>query len=300
MLWNWLGLQLRFVIDHSSIHALLQCIPQTWSSQMSDMFVDAMVHSIHSLWWARNNLQFSAKSSTLHTAQVRVHSLIALSGEFSTSKCTAADAPLLDLFRVPHNRRLIKEVVFVCWKAPMAPCVKVNTNGSIRDTNGACGGLFRDHLGTLLGAFTCNMGSCSIFDAEVLGYIIALEFAAQHGWSNIWLENDSTSALQVFHNVLLVPILLRNRWHNARSLHIQVISYHIFREGNRCADGLANMGHSVVGELWLSVLPSIFSRIFMWTGVVYLRLDICMQLLFFCYLFLSFFRSFFTFLRVLA
>jgi len=56
--------------------------------------------------------------------------------------------------------------------------------------------------------------------------------------------------------VLLVPILLRNWWHNARSLHIQALSSHIFREGNRYADGLANMGHSVVGEVWLSVLPS--------------------------------------------
>jgi len=81
--------------------------------------------------------------------------------------CTAVDAPLLDLFRVPHHHRLIKEVVSVGWKAPTAPWVKVNTDGSICDTHGACGGLFRDHLGTFLGAFTCNMGSCSVFKAEV-------------------------------------------------------------------------------------------------------------------------------------
>jgi hypothetical protein len=52
---------------------------------------------------------------------VRVHSLIGMSGDLSTGKCTAADAPLLDLFKVPHHRRLIKEVVSICWKAPMAP-----------------------------------------------------------------------------------------------------------------------------------------------------------------------------------
>jgi len=53
----------------------------------------------------------------------------------------------------------------------------------------------------------------------------------------------------------LVPILLRNRWHNARNLGIQVISSHIFREGNCCADKLAALGHSIVGEIWLDNLP---------------------------------------------
>ena len=126
----------------------------------------------------------------------------------------------------------------------------------------ACGGLFHDHLGTFLGAFTCNLGRCSVFDAEVSGYSLALEYAAQHGWTNIWLESDSSSTLQVFKNISLVPILLRNRWHNAHTLNVHVISSHIFREGNTCADRLANLGHSVVGEVWLSALPSKFQQDF--------------------------------------
>lgn len=111
---------------------------------------------------------------------------------------------------------MLKEIVTVCWKPPTAPWVKVNTDGSVSASNGACGGLFRNHLGTFLGAFTCNLGRCSVFEAEVFGYILAIEFAAHHGWSNLWLESDSSSALLVFKNVSLVPIHLRNRWHNAR------------------------------------------------------------------------------------
>ena len=146
----------------------------------------------------------------------------------------------------------------MCWKPPSAPWVKVNTDGSIINNFGACGGLFRDHLGTFLGAFACNLGRCSVFEAKVSGYILAMEYAAQHGWTNICLESDSFSALLVFKNSSLVPILLRNRWHNARELNVQVISSHIFREGNICADRLAIFGHSVVGEVWLSTLPSEF------------------------------------------
>jgi len=36
---------------------------------------------------------------------------------------------------------------------------------------------------------------------------------------------------------------------------VQVISTHIFREGNVCAVKLANMGHSVQGAVWVPTLP---------------------------------------------
>jgi len=148
--------------------------------------------------------------------------------------------------------------VSVCWKAPTAPWVKVNTNGSVINNLGACGGLYRDHLGTFLGAFACNLGSCSVFDVEVFAFILALEFVALHGWDHLWLESDSSSSLLILKNSSLVPILLRNRWCNARSLNIQVLSSHIFWEGNMCADKLANFGHSVVGEVWL---PSLLAKV---------------------------------------
>ncbi|AES87637.2 DUF4283 domain protein [Medicago truncatula] len=69
------------------------------------------------------------------------------------------------------------------------------------------------------------------------------------------LESDSISAIMIFSNSLLVPIMLRNRWHSARNLGIQVISSHIYREGNSCANKLAALGHSMVGEVWLDTLP---------------------------------------------
>jgi hypothetical protein len=31
---------------------------------------------------------------------------------------------------------------------------------------------------------------------------------------------------------------------------------HIFREGNSCADKLANMGHAITGAIWLDTLPA--------------------------------------------
>ena len=52
----------------------------------------------------------------------------------------------------------------------------------------------------------------------------------------------------------LVPVTLRNRWHNTCTLGVQVLSLHIFREGNCWADKLANLGHSIHGTLPLALL----------------------------------------------
>lgn len=75
-----------------------------------------------------------------------------------------------------------------------------------------------------------------------------------NGWGNIWLESDSTSALLTFKNDSLIPISLRNQWHNVLWLDVQMISSHIYREGNGCADKFANMWHSIQGAVWLSEL----------------------------------------------
>jgi len=97
----------------------------------------------------------------------------------------------------------------------------------------------------------------------VLGIILAIEYAARQGWRNIWLESDSTSALLVFAKPMLVPIMLRNRWQNARLLGIQVISSHIFREGNRCAYKLASIGHAIAGVVWTDTLPADVHPVFL-------------------------------------
>jgi len=62
-------------------------------------------------------------------------------------------------------------------------------------------------------------------------------------------------ALLSFKNASLVPIRLRNRWHNCFLTDFQVISSHILWEGNSCVDGLANHGHNIQGVWWSTALP---------------------------------------------
>jgi len=74
-----------------------------------------------------------------------------------------------------------------------------------------CGGIFRDCRGTFLGGFASNIGGGSVFDAEILGLILAMEFAVSNYWTRLWLEMDSTSVVQAFHKPSLIPIIFRNR-----------------------------------------------------------------------------------------
>ena len=105
-----------------------------------------------------------------------------------------------------------------------------------------------------MGCFAGNLGDRSVFEAEIYGFIMAMEHALQKGWGNIWLESDSTSALLAFKNASLVPIRLRNKWHNCFQVGFQVISSHIFREGNGCADLLANHDQCIQGVWWSTAL----------------------------------------------
>ena len=134
--------------------------------------------------------------------------------------------------------------------------MKVNTDGSVIGGLAACGDIFWDSLGTYLGVFSCNIGIALVFHAEIHAFILAMEHVANHGWRNIWLESDSTSALMTFSNSSLALWLLRNRWHNARGLGVQVTSSHIFCEGNGCADKLADMDHAIQGSVWFDALPA--------------------------------------------
>lgn len=67
----------------------------------------------------------------------------------------------------------------IVWKPPTLPYIKVNTNGYLRNASVARGGIFRDQSRVFMGGFSANLGDCSVFEAEIMGFIIAMEMAAR-------------------------------------------------------------------------------------------------------------------------
>jgi ribonuclease HI len=88
-----------------------------------------------------------------------------------------------------------------------------------------------------------------------MAIILAIEHALARGWLHIWVESDSQVAIRATKDHTIVPWDLRNRWSNCFSHHMHILFSHIFREGNCCADKLANHGHLIPGFLWWDSLP---------------------------------------------
>ncbi|XP_062005969.1 uncharacterized protein LOC133723163 [Rosa rugosa] len=153
----------------------------------------------------------------------------------------------------------------VTWQPPPDHWLKVNTDGSFRGSNMAgFGGIFRDAEGNFVGDFAARAEVPSAIDAEILAVIEAIQVAWVRRWTHIWLETDSTLVITYFKNPNLIPWRLRTRWFNCvlKSRQMTFHVSHIFREGNKVADKLANYGALHDGAVWWIVLPSIITSEF--------------------------------------
>lgn len=141
---------------------------------------------------------------------------------------------------------------------------KVNTDGAVtkNPSKAACGGMFWNSFGFTLGCFAQNLLIDYAFIAELTSAFIAIELAYQNNWLNLWLETDSKLTAMAFKNAASVPWELRNRWINCQEMirHMNFLVTHIYREGNTCADSLANLGLNVSTFVWWQDAPNIVRR----------------------------------------
>jgi len=228
IIWRWLSVKLRCTISLASCSSILECILRPCSSQLLDVFAAALVHTVHTIWWARNAIRFSSANVSIHASMAKISSLVALSGANSKGNCLVMNGAVLNNFMIPPSYRRVKEIMSVIWKPPTITWVKANTDGFVLNLKSSCGGIFRDFCGTYLGSFACNIGHGNVFKAELGGLMCAMEYAASHNWYRLWLESDYSTAVQAFHNHSIIPLQLRNRWHNCMQLGLMVICSHIY------------------------------------------------------------------------
>lgn len=180
----------------------------------------------------------------------------------NTRKTFAGDMfefTLLKSFKVdihPPRAPLIKEVI---WQPPIFHWVKANTDGALTKNpmKSSCGGIFRNAAGTCLGSFVQNLTTKSSYIVEMHAAILAIEIPYEKDWHNLWLETDSQLVLLAFKKKTHVSWELRNRWINCLELikNMNFFVTHIYREGNSCADGLANIGLALSAFAWFPLVP---------------------------------------------
>ena len=126
------------------------------------------------------------------------------------------------------------------------------------------GGIFRDSNAKFVGAFSGKAEVNGAIDVEIRAVIEAINIACARSWFPLWIETDSMLLLHYFKYPHTVPWRLRPLWHNCmrRIRQLQVHVSHIYREGNRVADKLANHGAMNVGAEWWDLLPSFLNAAF--------------------------------------
>jgi hypothetical protein len=80
---QWLGKKMNCSINLASIANILDCILVHCSSQACDVYVAAIVHTVHTIWMARIILHFSFDKISLNVAKVKIVFSVALSGNIS-------------------------------------------------------------------------------------------------------------------------------------------------------------------------------------------------------------------------
>lgn len=127
--------------------------------------------------------------------------------------------------------------------SPSNGWIKCNTNGAFAYDSTVVGSdvIFRNHLGNFVLTYAERFNCVSPLHAEFGVVIKAMEIAINRGWTKLWLETDSLLMTKALSNCSLVPWMFRSRWISCiHPSHFNLVITHIYKEGNTCADFLAN------------------------------------------------------------
>ncbi|ONK72135.1 uncharacterized protein A4U43_C04F16120 [Asparagus officinalis] len=137
----------------------------------------------------------------------------------------------------------------VQWRSPESGCFILNTDEAFKAGNGLAwaGGLIRDSNGCWVQGFTLNIGHTDSLSAELWGVRAGLMLAKCLSLSKVVVELDAAIVVQFLkegiphsHPMSIIAqdalALISDGW-------VTEIRY-IYREGNRCADFLANLSQS--------------------------------------------------------
>jgi ribonuclease HI len=261
-LWSWLAGCLDHAIQFYQIEDMWKLCDRNWSPQSKVTITAAIVNLLNVVWTARNQARFHNRLISWRNgiSLLSASTMIVGNNTAKVSSNAIRDFSFLKKFQITIHSPKIPTLKEVIWKPPMVNWYKCNIDGASSGNpgNAACGGVFRDTFSEFLFAFAEPLGIASSYHAEICGALRAIEFAFENHWSNLWLETDSLLVVSAFtHPDRPVVWPLRSRWKNVqvRLRGMNIIVTHIYREGNKVADQLANFGLTAIGLSTWSIAP---------------------------------------------
>lgn len=137
---------------------------------------------------------------------------------------------------------------YVQWKHPQDSAYILNCDGAAKGTPGPAGGgaIIRDQQGTYVSSLAANFGCCVAFKAEIMALEKGLELARNLRIHDIEVQLDSLACIQALksndNSHGEYTHIINHCRTMLSSLEWKVKVVHVYREGNRAADWLANHG----------------------------------------------------------
>ena len=141
------------------------------------------------------------------------------------------------------------------WQSPPAGWKVLNTDGASKGNPGTAGGggVIRGDRGEWICGFGEAMGICSSMKAEIKAVLRGLKLAFQMNIDQLWVQVDSATLAGLLKGDIMVPAEHQPLLHQCHDLLQQdgwrVIISHCYREANKVADALANIGCNLSSTL---------------------------------------------------
>jgi ribonuclease HI len=162
--------------------------------------------------------------------------------------------------QICHDRS--KQQINISWHAPPMGWYALNTDGAakISDSKAGCGGIVRNDTGNWVEGFAKALGDTTAYMAELWGVFEGLKLAKRRGVTKLDLRIDSeviVKSLQARKNGSAMGCTLMKKIYKVLEDFQEVRITHVFREANRCADMLANMGCSNIDNILYFEYPPV-------------------------------------------
>jgi len=236
---------LNFPLHFSSIEDIWNTCNRFSNPQCKLLVNSTIINILNSIWYARNQQRFENKKIHWKSSISSIISSVTIAGNNSKAiSLSMSDFSLLKKFDITLHPPRAPKIIEVICHPPMDPWIKCNTDGCSTESAASSRGIFRNANFEMLLCFAEKLDSENAFQAEIMGTMRAIEVAFLNNWRHLWLEMDYAMVVHALKSNTSIPCKLRNRWFNCKQLlgTMNFIVSHIYREGNQCADDLANIG----------------------------------------------------------
>ncbi|KAL8487914.1 hypothetical protein ACS0TY_024272 [Phlomoides rotata] len=251
--------------DIGFLDVFLQATRYKFSKQLDHLWRIAFITTLWSIWYARNRAIFDDTQPSTQSCMAKIMSSIRETDHLAFGHFSATVRELMILGRLGLSGRPSPptSTIAIRWRPPQAGWTKVNVDGSAPISPGPifAGAVFRNSRGFFMAAFSKSVGRGYALDAELASILHAILFAFECGWISLWVESDSTLAINtLLRSIQTVPWKLQGLWEKVQLVlpHMRVTFSHILREGNQAADTIAKT-HS--DEVWFGNGPQSLDHI---------------------------------------